>query len=140
MADNDEVWLLSKSEVIFAKYEELGLKGLTDKEKVFRLVWQLEAEVNNGGFEQFFFNSSGDERAETIKALDVIGAVETRTILLAALEVFENSNPPINQTRRQNRLLELNKAEERTIDENDAAFWAYPDNLSQLLLDFMRRN
>ncbi|MEJ2420051.1 MAG: DUF4375 domain-containing protein [Exilibacterium sp.] len=39
--------------------------------------WQqyaLEAEVNNGGFDQLFYNSAGDIAFYTAKALDSIGA------------------------------------------------------------------
>jgi hypothetical protein len=38
------------------------------------LVSNLEAEINNGGFDQYFFNSTGDRTAETIRALELIGA------------------------------------------------------------------
>ena len=32
-----------------------------DRDEVARLVELLEGEINNGGFHQFFYNSTGDE-------------------------------------------------------------------------------
>ena len=36
---------------------------------VTELIQALEGEVNNGGFDQFFYNSAGDNTADTILAL-----------------------------------------------------------------------
>ena len=38
-----------------SKIEEYGFDVLTEPEKVLATIWLLEAEVNNGGFDQFFF-------------------------------------------------------------------------------------
>lgn len=37
-------------------------------------MWELEAEVNNGGFIRFYSNSTGDRARETAAALRAIGA------------------------------------------------------------------
>ena len=42
--------------------------------EIQNLVDELEAEINNGGFDQYFFNSAGDKAAEAINALEAIGA------------------------------------------------------------------
>ncbi len=52
--------------------------------EIVDLVVELEDEVNNGGFHQFFNNSSGDNTAETIQALEAIGA----TVVAEILKVF----------------------------------------------------
>jgi YD repeat-containing protein len=44
--------------------------------EVLDLVDALEGEVNNGVFHQYFYNSAGNKTAETIQALEIIGAVE----------------------------------------------------------------
>ena len=42
-------------------------------QEVTSLIEDLEAEINNGGFHQYFYNSAGDNTAETIQALETIG-------------------------------------------------------------------
>jgi hypothetical protein len=37
-------------------------------DEVVDLIGALEGEVNNGGFHQYFYNSAGDNTAETIQA------------------------------------------------------------------------
>ena len=39
---------------------------LPHKTQVARCIYMLEAEVNNGGFHQFFLNSSGEYVPETL--------------------------------------------------------------------------
>ena len=39
---------------------------LTYPERVFGLIWELESEVNNGGFEQYFSNSTPDDLSELL--------------------------------------------------------------------------
>jgi len=52
------------------------------------LVVDLEDEVNNGGFHQFFNNSPGDNTAETVQALEAIGATLVANILTRAAASF----------------------------------------------------
>ena len=54
---------------MWAREAAVGVKALSPGERVFLYVWNLEAEVNNGGFEQFYLNSAGDNAIETPVAL-----------------------------------------------------------------------
>lgn len=54
---------------------------LSASERVFILVWEVEAEVNNGGFNQFFLNTAGDRASATAAALRTIGAERTASIV-----------------------------------------------------------
>jgi hypothetical protein len=75
-----EVDLVRISEAVWAREAALGIDALSPAERVFLCVWNLEAEVNNGGFEQFFVNSAGDNAAETPGALRQIGAAQAAAI------------------------------------------------------------
>ena len=61
-------------------------EALSEEVKVAWLVHRLEAEVNNGGFHQFFLNSSGAYVPETIDALSAIGADRTKVLLQRAVQ------------------------------------------------------
>ncbi len=77
-----------------------------DGETARELVEELEAEVNNGGFDQYFFNSSGENAAAVIGALDKIGATKTAGIVRAACEKFPGGMPPADWIARQAVLLD----------------------------------
>ena len=96
------------------------------------LVAELEAQVNNGGFDQFFFNSSGDKTEETITALEQIGALKTAELLRHTAAKFPSGSPPREQGARQVELLEISP-EGEAFEENDQAFYRYEDALDALM-------
>jgi hypothetical protein len=61
-----------------------------DAQKVSDLIGALEGEVNNGGFDQFFYNNAGDNT----RALEAIGAFKMADILKRAAAVFPAGMPP----------------------------------------------
>ena len=97
------------------------------------LVEEREAEINNGGFDQFFFNNAGNQTAESIEALKAIGAIRTASIVAAAAGKFPGSDPPIDRTARQGLLLETVSPGANAFSEQDDAFLAYEDDLAALL-------
>lgn len=106
-----------------------------DQTEIATCIENLEAEVNNGGFHQFFYNSAGDDTAETIQALQAIGAARMADIVKRAAGKFPGGMPPQERFERQEILLER-FPESTEFDELDAEFFAYPDDLAALLKRF----
>jgi hypothetical protein len=52
----------------------------------------IEADVNNGGFHQFFFNSAGDRVVQDIAALRLIGANKAADMLISYWKQHERSD------------------------------------------------
>jgi hypothetical protein len=109
-----------------------------DQSKVTDLVDEPEAEVNNGGSHQFFYNSAGDHTADTIQVLEAIGALHMADIVKRAAGEFPGGMPPKERFARQDILLGLfpNAAEFQELDDE---FYSYPDNLADLLKKFLAR-
>ena len=99
---------------------------------VVSLIEALEAEINNGGFDQFFFNSAGDNTAQTIEALAAVGAHHTAATVRKAASRFPNGMPPTDRNARQ-ELLERISPDSDAFEEEDEAFLEYKDDLSGLL-------
>jgi glycosyltransferase involved in cell wall biosynthesis len=99
---------------------------------VQRLIEELDAEVNNGGFDQFFFNVAGDHAATTVQALETVGALETADIVRRACARFPGGMPPANRNARQ-ELLEKLSPDSGAFEQEDADFLAYPDDLASLV-------
>src|SRR5438067_1856780 len=57
------------------KAEARGERSLTDTERRLLAAYWVEAEVNNGGFDQYFFNSAGDNAGTALAGLKEMGAV-----------------------------------------------------------------
>jgi hypothetical protein len=109
-----------------------------DRERVVDFVRGLEDEVNNGGFHQYFNNSSGDDAAETILALQEIEAFAVADILRRAVARFPGGVTPKDRAARLEILRDkFPKTDE--FDDLNAEFFAYPDDLSTLLVKYQSK-
>lgn len=114
------------------------LGDLSAPQRVFYLNQSLEREVNNGGFHQFFFNSSGDNAGETIGSLEAIGAEKTAELLRQAMMVFPDGKVPRDPDERQVLMVENISA--GAFSELDEMFFAYEDPLTDLNFEWVRKN
>ena len=114
------------------------IDSLSDSQKTFLFVENLEREVNNGGLHQFFWNSSGNYAHETVEALKTIKANKTADLLTKANATFPNEAVPKNRMERQETQLLYEKKIEPELEKLDQEFYKYPDNLSNLLIDYVK--
>jgi hypothetical protein len=112
---------------------------LTFCEKNIVYVEELEREVNNGGFNQYFFNSSGDYVNETVAALETIGSKIFLRILKDAINKFPNGIVPNDREERQDILLEIDEDNELW-QELDNEFYKYEEDINDLLIDYIKNN
>jgi hypothetical protein len=80
--------VLAFEEAISQKAQREGVKGLTDEERIVLAVEALEREVNNGGYHQFFVNSSREFASVVVAALERIGCKKTATITQRAIKAL----------------------------------------------------
>jgi len=116
------------------------IERLTESQKIVLLVENLETEINNGGFNQFFFNSSGDFTHETITALKTIKAFKTADIVSKSISVWPNQNVPKERVRRQAILENIVEKADVVWNECDEEFYKYEDNITKLLFDYVKAN
>lgn len=116
------------------------ISELTEGEKVVLFIENLEREINNGGFNQFFFNSSGDFAQETLNSLKLIGANKTAEIVSKAYAEWPNGNIPKDRDVRQNTLKTIEIKANETWENCDNDFYNYEDDITSLLLDYVKAN
>ena len=78
--------------LILAVEQALGSKPeseLSEPERVVLAVEAMEREVNNGGYEQFFGNSSREFTGFLVRALELIGCPKVAAISADAIAVLE---------------------------------------------------
>jgi hypothetical protein len=107
-----------------------------NREKVMRLIERFDGEVNNGGFDQFFRNSAGNETAETIQALEIIRALRVASILKQAAERFQGGMPPKDRSARE-RLLQGISPYTEGFRDLDQEFYSCPEDVTGLLEKYM---
>jgi len=116
-----------------------NFSNLNEFEKTFIYLDVLEDSVTNGGFIQFFFNSSGQFTHEVFQAYLAIKAENTVDILTKAIYLFPEIPVPKNLRIRQQILMEKDTNIDLW-DELDSQFYKYEDNIISLTLEYVRNN
>lgn len=138
--DDPTSFAIALSNLVFPRWDRDGFRALTPPEQVAYCVDALEREVNNGGFQQFFWNSSGDTAVETLRALEALGATEAARLVTRALAVFPDARPPADREARIALLETLPAEATATWSDLDDAFYRYPDDLTALMREYVRAN
>src|SRR5579859_8159091 len=93
MTKNEILIGLSESEMTKIGREDFALQSVP--QRVFSSIWAVESEVNNGGFSQYFLNSSAETAAFIPDALETVGAPKTAEICRRAIKcAFSGGLPP----------------------------------------------
>lgn len=129
--------LFAVGDEIHKKYFEAGFKALTESEQVIFCMMGIEREVNNGGFDQFFFNSSGEYKIETLDSLRRIGASYTASLLEEAIRIVEDPNPPGEKEDEDDDYTDI---QSERLNDLDDKFYEYKENLLELQLKFIKEN
>lgn len=116
------------------------ISALNSDERIIYIVQTLEQEVNGGGFDQYFYNSSGDLANETVAALITIGAKKTAKICQKALKVFGGSLPTDRAERQEYMDKKSNSRTEAKLEKCDNAFYEYQDSIERLCYEFIEEN
>jgi len=138
---NDDAEKINRiGEIIGKKIPEKDdFSNLNEFEKTFIYLDILEQNVTDGGFIQFFFNSSGQFTHEVFQAYHAIKAANTVDILTKAIYLFPEMPVPKNLRIRQQILMEKDSNIDLW-DEVDTEFYKYEDNIISLTLAYVRNN
>ncbi len=122
--------------------EYVALRKLNKEQQAFYLVWCLEGEVNNGGYNQFYYNSTGKYFELLPDALELIGATKHSELMRRANKIFIIENKKI--TQEQDGTLEgFSKSyEDNPLDIFDQEFADLEEieNLEELQIKLVRKN
>jgi hypothetical protein len=118
-----------------------GWHALTVAEKHILAIEQLDAEVNNGGFAQYYFNSSGDHWQDAYDGLAAIGAERRQRLMLATIETFGGVKPAADRNTRTSQLSKIVHKMENPFNEQDRAWYKIEDeNLKRLIFNYNLAN
>lgn len=122
-----------------------GFTGLALAEQYYYAVSVLSAEVYNGGFEQYFGNSSADHYSSACAGLRELGAVHTLALLQEAKGLlFGTQSVPVEQGERQLCMPtyadEPDTACEAALDALDSRFYLDTEQLDARLLAYARQH
>src|SRR5205807_1179087 len=119
------------------RFWRLDYDALSEPERTFRAIWELEAEVNNGGFRQFFLNDSGGLVLHAVNALRRVEAHAMADIVQRAVYAVGSNTAWSDNLTRQAKLRKLSNEVEEELNKLSEEFFSYPDNLTTLLYRYV---
>jgi len=121
--------------------EDAVLKSLSPGNRALWLTWIVEGEVNNGGFNQYYWNTAGRHSSEAVAAFEFFSASNHAAIMREAnvirkqeadlIKVYEDKNT----TKAFSESYEISK-----LGPLDDRFYALTENLSELRIARIRAN
>src|SRR5207248_5032519 len=93
----------------------------TPEEHTLLAIMALEREVNNGGYHQFFVNSSCQYALTVVPALESIGCGTTAALTQRALDAL--SLHPLTLKAIENSIFKPNPERDRALDALDQQFY-----------------
>jgi len=114
--------------------------GWSKSRQAIYMIWILESEVNNGGYNQFYSNSGARYAKYLPDALKLVGADRLADLTQRANDVFEKENEKITENQ-DSTVVEISKFYPDYLFkrfDNDFYEIAQVDSLNQVQVDFIR--
>ncbi|MEM7702038.1 MAG: DUF4375 domain-containing protein [Pseudomonadota bacterium] len=103
-----------------------SIEKIPEKAVDLYAVHCLHAEVHNGGFGQYFFNSTGTSAPEAVRGFEAIGMPEVADIVREAMAELGESYPTETTDARRDRLETLD--DEFDFEDYDERFYELADS------------
>src|ERR1700689_4889382 len=138
MTKNEILINLSESDNTKFGKEEFAAQSVP--QKVFSSIWAVESEVNNGGFSQYFQNSSAETAPFVVEALNTIGASGTAGICNRAIGCAFPAGLPATPESISSAAENLSDDKLNELGELDDEFMKYPHDLTDLLFAYVAKH
>lgn len=131
------------NELFFSEGAHMGLMwfdDLSEAQGTLAAVWELEQEFYNGGFLQYFQNSSGDRVPVICAILERVGAHAVIPIVQRAMALAGPYIPWADDEKRFYALAALDRETKSALYNLGDEFSASLDDLNLLLFHYLRQH
>ena len=135
---NTDHYLIELSESELTDFGRVDFAKQSEVQRVFSAVWELESQVNNGGFDLYFRNGDSDIIGFAPAALNAIGATACARIVESAINLI--SPLPAAPEERCDALDALSEKQRDLLESLDSKFFEYPDDLTELLFAYVSKH
>jgi hypothetical protein len=92
-------------------------------------TWLVDAEVNAGGFRQYFFNSSGRYAGEALAGYELLGIEEYAAVMRSAIATFEIDRERLAAFEVEDPEVLADGRARAALDEIDQRYYALGDRI-----------
>lgn len=138
-AISDYTW----SKVTEAEDFHQALLNLPDGLAAFYYLDELQGEVDNGGYNQYFFNTNGDHVESTRWALNLLGFKKLTDNYEKAVSIWtkEKNDPQLQALYESGTLEDFSESYKHTdLNQCDDEFYALSEEIGAAKIEFVRAN
>ena len=125
---------------VWEKLDSQGWEELSTPQKHVLAVRMLIDEVNNGGFLQYFVNSSGDNWQDANAGLAAIGAAGDGRLFKKVLTQFRPDSPSVDRRTRHEQVATIAAKEDRPFEQLESEFYEDKEDREVLLTQYMLKH
>lgn len=115
------------------------LKSLSEGFRAIHATWGIEAEVNNGGFNQYFWNSSGQYASAAVEGFRLIGASELADLTKRAITLWDDEKATQQKFKDRGALEAFSESYQHSkLHDLDKEFYAAAKDLDVRRIKFIR--
>jgi hypothetical protein len=122
---------------IWDALEAEDIARLKPSQRHWMAVFSYNAEVNNGGHSQYFFNATGDTWPDARAGLQAMGSTERLGILREALGRFGPEGPAADPDARRSQLAKLIRGDEDTFASLNDRYYKSKEQIDALLAKYV---
>jgi len=122
------------------KNELKNVKKLTKGQQAFFSTWIIEGEVNNGGFNQFFFNSSGQYAEMSEIGFKTIGAEKFSELTSRANKIYSENKKRLEEFDDGTMESFSESYKDNPLNDLDTEFYNLTESVSELRIKYIRNN
>jgi hypothetical protein len=127
-------------ERIWEAEKKIGYNSLPDHQRYYSAVFMCDAEVNNGGWAQYFLNSSGNQWKDAQAGLEAMGFKERLAIFKEAISLFGEAGPPEGRRARHDALSKAYKKKEAVFEKLDSSYYKCTEQVEVFAGRFVLEN
>lgn len=121
--------------------EDTVISSLSEGNRALWLTWIVEAEVNNGGFNQYYWNTDGKYSSEAVSSFEFFSASKHAALMREANIVHEAEASAIQKLKDKNSLEAFSDSYEVSkLGPLDDRFYELEEDLSALRIAKIRQS
>ena len=132
-------------------YEQVGsdyrkefenAQKLTKGQQAMFSIWWVEAEVNNGGFNQFYFNSSGQYAQMAVEGFVLFGATKFADLMRRANQIYNETKERLEEFDDGTMESFSESYKDNPLNALDEEFYELynSESLNQLRISYIRKH
>ena len=128
--------------LVFALEQAIRSKpetSLSEQDRVVLAVEAMEREVNNGGYQQFFLNSSREFTGFLVHALELIGCPVCASISTDAITILKLPED-FDADTVETLASELSDESNEHLDTYDSRYFANRENIEESLFNYIEKH